>query len=322
MADPQRIVITGAGGFVGKRLVRALLHRGELGGRPIGAITCVDIALPPVADARVRGIAGDLLDAAVLAEAVRGGVDTVFHLATIPGGAAERNYDLSRRVNVDGAFAVLEAVRNAAAPPRVVFTSTIAVYGVPLPEFVDDSTMCTPTMTYGGQKLMIEAAISDFTRKGWIDGRAVRLSGIVARPRQANSGLISAYLSDVFTLLAEGLPFVCPVGPEATSWMLSVHGCIANLLHAGDIGPEGLPHWRAWNLPTQCLSMRALVDAIAAVTGADAAALVRYAPNPTVQAQFGSYPPIATAIADRLGFAHDGDPATLVRNALAAAAEG
>jgi nucleoside-diphosphate-sugar epimerase len=309
----QQIVVTGAGGFVGKRLIGALLSRGELGGRTIAGITAVDLHLPESTDPRLRIVSGDLLDSAVIEAALSGGVDTLYHLVTIPGGAAERNYELSRRVNVDATLALLEAVGNAARPPRVVFTSTIAVYG---------NTMCRPTMTYGGQKLMIEAAISDFTRKGWIDGRAVRLSGIVARPYQADSGLISAYLSDVFTLLAAGRAFCSPVSPEATSWMLSVPACVANLLHAGDIGAEGMPYWRAWNLPTQRLTMRALVDAIAAVTGADARALVSYDPKPLVEVQFGSYPPITTEIADRLGFAHDGNAAALVRNALAAAADG
>ena len=317
----QRILVTGAGGFVGKRLVRALLERGSLAGRPIDGITCLDLVLPAPVDPRVRVLTGDLLDADVLRAAIAGGVDTVYHLATIPGGAAEKNYELSRRVNVDGALALLEAIRNSDAPPRVIFTSTIAVYGTPLPLSVDDSTMCKPTMTYGGQKLMIEAVISDFTRRGWIDGRAIRLSGIVARPRQPNSGMISAYLSDVFTLLADGLPFTSPVAPDATSWMLSVPTCIANLLHAGDIDAKGMPYWRAWNLPTQCLSMRELIAAIAQVTGADAGTLVSYAPDPAIQAQFGSYPPITTAVADALGFRHDGTPAALVRNALAAVAE-
>ena len=129
--------------------------------------------------------AGDLSDAATQQSALAGGVDVLYHLASIPGGLSERNYELSRKVNIDSVFDLLEAIRNPDAPPRVVFTSTIAVYGAPMPDHIDDLTPLHPTLTYGVHKLVLEGVISDFTRKGWIDGRTVRLPGIVARPRVA-----------------------------------------------------------------------------------------------------------------------------------------
>ena len=320
-ASGGRIVLTGAGGFVGKHLVKRLLADGKIGenGAPISSLTLVDIALDaPPNDPRIKTVVGNLTDQATREAALAGGVDVLFHLASIPGGLAERNYELSRAVNVDSVFALLETIRDAAAPPRVVYTSTIAVYGAPLPDHVDDATPLEPTLTYGAHKLMMEAIVSDFTRKGWIDGRSVRLPGIVARPRVA-SGLMSAFLSDIFTVLRDGENFVCPVSPQGQSWFLSVPACIDNLVHAAALPPDKLPRWRAWNLPAQRLSIAEIVDGIAEVVGSHVHELISYQPNPGLELQFAAYPPFATAIADGLGFKHDGSPAGLVRNALAAA---
>jgi len=317
-----RIVLTGAGGFVGRHLVNRLLADGKIGenGAPITSLVLVDIALDNMPrDPRLKSVVGDLSDAAVREQALAGGVDVLYHLASVPGGLAERNYDLSKVVNVDSVFALLEAVRNADAPPRVVYTSTIAVYGAPMPDLVDDHTALEPSLTYGVHKLMMEGVVADFTRKGWIDGRTVRLPGIVARPRVA-SGLMSAFLSDIFTVLRDGEKFVCPVTKEGKSWFLSVPVCIDNLIHAAAIDAEPLPRWRAWNLPAQLLSMGEIVDGVAEVVGKHVYELISYEPtNPMLQANFASYPPYVTQTADRLGFKHDGSPASLVRNALRAA---
>jgi len=319
-----RVVLTGAGGFVGQHLLRKLLADGKIGenGAPITSLVLVDIALKDIPDdPRVRTVVGNLTEAATLKSAIEGGVDVLFHLASIPGGLAERNYELSRAVNVDSVFALLEAVRDKDAKPRVVFTSTIAVYGAPMPDHVDDLTPLEPTLTYGVHKLIMEGVVSDFTRKGWIDGRTVRLPGIVARPRVA-SGLMSAFLSDIFTVLRDGEKFVCPVSNQGTEWFLSVPACVECLIHAAAIGPETLPAWRSWNLPAQRLSIGAIVDGIAEVVGNQVYDLISYDPNPVLERQFCAKPPFTTAIADRLGFKHDGTPANLVRNALAAADQG
>lgn len=318
----SRIVLTGAGGFVGQHLLRRLLRNGVLGGQRITCITPVDINLPKMPDdARVRAVVGNLTDPAVIAAAFKGGCDVLFHLASVPGGLAERDPALSKAVNVDAVFALLDAARAQATPPRVVYTSTIAVYGTPLPDLIDDHTALEPSLTYGCHKLMMEAVVADYTRKGWIDGRTVRLPGIVARPRVA-SGLMSAFLSDIMTVPRDGEKFVCPVTPDGTSWFLSVPLCVQNLIHAAEIGPEQLPRWRAWNLPAQLLSLAEVVEGVAAVVGPHVRDLVTYGPvNPMLQANFASYPPYVTQTADRLGFKHDGSAAALVRNALAAADE-
>lgn len=320
MTEPLRILVTGAGGFVGRALVRALLDQGRLGadGPAIGSVVAVDPHVDVFAsETRVRAVQGSLADAGVRAEALRDGVDVAFHLAAVPGGAAEANYALGRDVNVQATLDLFEALRELPNVPVTVFAGTIAVYGVPLPtDQVDDATPLQPTLSYGAQKLMMEAAISDFTRKGWLDGRAVRLPGIVARPRQPN-GLLSAYLSDVFSALRAGEAYTLPVSPSSTSWFMSLHGVVHNLLHAAALPTAVLPRWRAWNLPALHLRMDALVDALAEVLGPSVHARVSYAPNEPLEAQFGRYPPLRTAIADRLGFRHDGDAVTLVRHVLA-----
>jgi D-erythronate 2-dehydrogenase len=138
-------------------------------------------------------------------------------LASIPGGTAERNFELGHRVNLEGTLALFEALRRQPKAPVVVFASTIAVYGSPLPALVESNTPVKPNLSYGTQKLIGELMLEDFSRRGFLDGRAVRLPGIVARPLEP-SGLISAFMSNVMHQLKRGDAFISPVSPEAAMW--------------------------------------------------------------------------------------------------------
>ncbi|WP_044563120.1 NAD-dependent epimerase/dehydratase family protein [Azospirillum sp. B4] len=319
----MRIILTGAGGFVGRHLARRLLAEG-VDGRPVTRLVLADLALPDLAppdlgDARVARIAGDLSDPAVRAQLVEGGADVLFHLAALPGGAAARDPALSRKVNLDGTLDLIEAVAAAkpvsAPPPRVVYTSTIAVLGHPMPALVDDTTPLRPAMTYGAHKLMVEVALADYRRQGLVDPVAIRLSGILARPGGA-SGLKSAFMSDVFHALAAGRPYTCPVSSGATIWAMSLDRCVANLVHAAGMDTGAMPPGGAVTLPALCFSMGDLVMAIARQTGAEPS-LVSYAPDEALEAAFGAYPPLATPAADAAGFRHDGTVDALVESALA-----
>lgn len=320
----MNILITGANGFVGRHLVRRLLRTGRIGGdrTPFSRLTLVDLgADDSIDDARVRFVNGSIADDAVLRAAFSERVDHVFHLASVPGGAAEKSFALGLDVNLRATLAMLELLRGQPAPPaRFTFASTIAVYGSPMPAVVDDTTPMRPGLSYGAHKLVDEILIKDYSRRGWIDGRIVRLPGIVARPAEP-SGLLSAFMSDIFWKLRAGEPFTCPVSADAVAWWMSVGCCVDNLLHAAGLGAREVEARRDWTLPVLRLRIAELVDALARRYGDDRRGLVSYAPDDTLEQAFGRYPPLDATAAEAIGFRHDGDVDRLVVNACAPDAE-
>jgi D-erythronate 2-dehydrogenase len=308
------IIITGAGGFVGRQLVGRLLARGD-------DVVALDQALVSLPDhPNLRKVAGDIGSAQVRADAFSKGCTALVHLATVPGGAAEANPVASRRINIDAMYDLLDAAKADGNRPRVVYASSIAVFGDPLPAAgVDDTTPLAPKMVYAGHKLMMETAVAMMHHRGEIEGVSVRLPGILARPK-GPSGMKSAFMSDLFHALRAGERFVCPVSQEATIWAQSVSQCATNLIHALDMDASLMPVTRVVTLPAQRITMGALAAEIASqcATSAD---LVSYVPDAALEAAFGAQPPLSTPAAERAGFAHDGDLATLVANALAVISE-
>lgn len=312
----MRIAVTGAGGFVGAALVARLSETG-LPGQPERAhVVAVDARLPEDLPAGVERLVGDLRSRTLIDTLFADPVDVFFHLAAVPGGAAEADYAAGWSANVEASVAILDRLGTQARPARFVFASSIGVFGTPLPsDKVDDETLPLPTMSYGAQKLMIEGVVTDLSRRGAVDGLALRLPGIVARPR-IKGGHLSAYMSDILHALRAGENFACPVTADATSWFMSRRRCVENLMHAGSLDAGKIGQRRAFNLPALCLSMSELVDGATAHFGPHVRQLVSWEPNERLQAQFGSYPTLLTPIADRLGFRHDGDAAALVASAL------
>jgi D-erythronate 2-dehydrogenase len=308
------IIITGAGGFVGRALVGRLLARGD-------QVFAMDQVLDHLSDhANLHKVAGDIADADIRAAAFANGCTALVHLATVPGGAAEADPAASRRVNIDAMYDLLDAAKAAGNKPRVVYASSIAVFGDPLPSGgVNDATPLAPKMVYGGHKAMMEIAIAMMHHRAEIDGVTVRLPGILARPK-GPSGMKSAFMSDLFHALRAGDRFICPVSQGATIWAQSVKQCAANLVHALDMESVAMPVTRVVTLPAQRITMGALAAEIAIQTGSSVD-LVSYQPNAALEAGFGAQPPLATPAAEACGFAHDGDLATLVSNALAVIAE-
>lgn len=302
----MKVLVTGAGGFVGRELVSRLLARGDV-------VVALDSAAGGI-PAGARAVTGDLGDAAVRAEALADGLDALVHLATVPGGAAEADPAASRRINIDAFYDLLLEAGAARPGLRVVYASSIAVFGDPLPPQVDDATPLSPRMIYGGHKAMMEHAVAMFSNRGLVDGVSLRLPGILARPR-GPSGMKSAFMSDLFHALKAGNAFACPVPASGTIWAQSVACCAANFLHALSMNSALLPPGRAVTLPAQCVTMGDLAGEIARQCGVSPG-LVSWGHDPALTAAFAAQPPLSTPAAERAGLAHDGDLATLVASAL------
>ena len=323
MLRPPHVLVTGAAGFVGRALVARLLRDHASSTRPLARLSTLDLSAGPgAAPGLLHHIEGSIAEAAVVQRAFAEPVDLVFHLASVPGGTAEQQYALGRDVNLHGTLHLLEAcaaqVLRGGPVPRFVFASTVGVFGAPLPAVVDDDTQPCPGMTYGAHKLMAEAAVADFTRRGGCDGLSLRLAGVLARP-PAPTGQRSAFLSELLRGPAAGRDVLCPMAPEATTWASSTPNVVENLLHAATVPAAALPRHRALTLPALRFSMAELLDALAAVHGPAVRTHVKFAPDPAVEALFGRQPPLHTPAARAAGVRDDGDLATLLRRATDAA---
>ncbi|MYM81863.1 NAD-dependent epimerase/dehydratase family protein [Duganella sp. FT50W] len=310
----SHIVVTGANGFVGGALARRLQDSGH-------RLTLIDRdfdAAPAPGARQLRGSFGDpaLLDAALDTPA-----DTVFHLASMPGSLAEREYAAGYQVNLLATLALaqrLAAHKDGARRTRLVFASSVAVYGPLDADAVHEHQPPQPAISYGAHKLMTEIALADLSRRGLLDAVSLRLPGIVARPA-SESGHGSAFMSLVMRRLAAGEAYVCPVSAAATAWWMSLPCCVDNLLHAAAMDTAGAPPSRTWQLPVLHLSMEQVLAALAARYGDACRDLIRHQPDAAIEALFGRYPALHTPAALAAGFRHDGSAAELVRRALAEA---
>lgn len=316
----MRIVITGADGFLGRKVVDRLLAANGLGGgfEPFTRLVLLDLHVGrSFADSRVRVVTGSFTDEAIRDRALEGGVDLLFHLASLPGGAAQANFELGRSVNLEGPMALMDAVCNQGGkPPIVVNASSIAAIGPVEVDVMTDDTPLRPMGSYGCHKLMMEVYLSDLSARGWLDARSVRPSGIVPRPREAFEGFATAWMSDVFHAMRSGQAFQIPMAPDGKTWLQSVDCVAENCLIAARLPVVGLPAHRAWTLPALNPRMRELVDAIGRHTAPAHVSNVSFrtpAPGPYGR----SMPELHLLRTEALGFHHDGSLDALVQSALA-----
>jgi nucleoside-diphosphate-sugar epimerase len=321
----MHVLITGANGFVGQALAKKILSQGCVGDNKVSRLTLLDrqfertVSEGSIPDIVVEQHDGDLADAQWFKDTLeRFPMDVIFHLASIPGGMAEKNDELGRRVNIDATMTLLESCKaqteSTGRKPILVFASSIAVFGI-MPDFVTDDTPLKPQMSYGAHKVVGEVMINDFSRRGWMDGRSLRLPGVLARP-PAETGQLSAFLSDIIREVSQGHAFVCPMSAESKTWASSLPNIIENLLHGAAVEESKLKSNRTFTLPTLCFSMAEMVEALGSVYKQNANELVSYEPNPMIENLFGRFPPLETPSANDVGFKHDGDLHKLVERAL------
>jgi nucleoside-diphosphate-sugar epimerase len=318
-----KVFITGGGGFLGHRLARTLMDRGTLAGsdgkpHAVTAVTCLDTAFPPQADARVRCVTGDLAAPGAIAAAMDADTDAVFHLAAVVSAGAEADFDLGYRVNLDGTRLLLEHCRGLARPPRVVFASSVAAFGGELPETLDDSTTPNPQTSYGTQKVIGEYLVTDWSRKGYIDGRSLRLPTIVVRPGKPNLAA-SSFASGIIREPLAGVESPCPVDPAETGvWLLSPSKVVEAFIHAHDLPSAAWGTRRVLNLPGLTVSVQEMLATLGRVAGDKVAKRVVYRPEPRIQAIVRSWPiRFRTDRALAMGFRADSDFESVVRAHIA-----
>jgi nucleoside-diphosphate-sugar epimerase len=306
-----KLLITGGAGFLGSSLARSLLRAGSLDGRRIERLVLADQVPVPddlAGDARVEVRTGALLEQCT--ELGRERFEGVFHLAAAVSAECERDFDLGLRSNLDTTRALLLALRAAGNSPRLVFSSSAAVFGgdppsLPLPSLVEDATLPTPQSSYGAQKFACELLIGDFTRKGFIDGRCVRLLTVSVRPGKPNAAA-SGFLSGIIREPLAGVPSECPVPLDTEVALASPRSAIGSLCSVYEASREAFGGRTALNLPALCVSVREMLAALEAVAGPDVRALVRLAPDPTIERIVATWPArFSAARAARLGLRAD-----------------
>ena len=320
----MRVVITGGAGFLGSRLARKLLERGTLtdargSAEKIESLVLLDVAPPsaPPSDPRVTLIAGDLADPAVIERAITPETDSIFHLAAVVSGQAEADFDVGMRVNVDATRLLLERCRKLRAPPRFVFASSLAVFGGPLPDPVPDDAPLTPQASYGTQKAIGEMLVYDMTRKGYIDGRSLRLPTITVRPGKPNKAA-SSFASGIIREPLAGIDASCPVAPTTCMWVQSPRAVIDNFIVGHEAPAAKFTHTRSVSVPGICVGVSEMVDALRAVAGDEVADRVKWNYDPVIDRIVATWPSnFAPERGIALGMRADTDFASIVRAYIA-----
>ena len=283
------ILILGGGGFLGQKLAKALAARERLRDRFIGRLVLADLGEPPAVEAPfdVETIALNVTDRDAVREACKD-MDVVYHLAAIVSGQAEAEFDLGIDVNLMGSLNVFEGARDDGGCPVVVFTSSVVVYGGEVPDPIEDWTALNPQTSYGTQKAAAELLLNDYSRKGFLDGRGVRLPTITIRPGKPNAAA-SGFMSSIFREPLQGQASNCPVTEDYPIWHSAPRTVIGNLIHAAEVEAEALGQNRCFALPGRTDTVREMIDAMTRVAGPEPENRITWNPDPAVTAVVGSW---------------------------------
>lgn len=305
----MHIAIIGAAGMIGRKLTERLVADGQLSGQPIGRLTLVDVVAPAAPagfTGRVDASAADISKPGQAALIVGSRPDIIFHLAAIVSAEAELDFEKGYGINLEGTRALLEAIRLAHLQdgyrPCMVFTSSIAVFGAPMPDVIPDDFNLTPLTSYGTQKAMSELLLADYTRRGFIDGIGIRLPTICVRPGKPNKAA-SGFFSGIIREPLAGQPAILPVPDTVRHWHASPRSAVGFLLHAASIDLEPLGAQRSLTMPGVSASVGEQIEALRAIAGDKAVALIRREPDELVMRIVGGWArAFAPERARRLGF--------------------
>jgi nucleoside-diphosphate-sugar epimerase len=318
----MKLLITGGAGFLGARLARTLLASGELAGHAIESVVIADQIAPPpdlLADARIASRIGPLVEMA--GELGCEGYDGVFHLASAVSAECESDFDLGLRSNIDSTRALLDGFRQARHVPRLVFSSSLAVYGpdpgMPLPAVVTETTPAAPQTSYGTHKLICEYLIADYTRKGHIDGRAARLMTVTVRPGRPN-GAASSFFSGIVREPLAGEDAICPVSPDVSHPVSSPARAVEGLIAVFEASREAFNGRTAMNLPALNVTVAQMLDALERVAGRRVRERVRFERDERIAAIVAGWPAAAKAPrAAQLGLVPDASFEAIVEQYIA-----
>ncbi|HYB10515.1 MAG TPA: D-erythronate dehydrogenase [Alphaproteobacteria bacterium] len=319
----MKVLITGGAGFIGRMLAEKILARGTLTA-PTGAATAIDElvlfdAVPPPAprkalEGRVKTVTGDVSDKVQVDALIDRPDMSVFHLASIVSAGGEQDFDLALRVNLDGGRHILEACRRLGSKPRLVFTSSIAVFGPPgMTKRVDDFTKETPQTTYGVTKAIGELLVNDYTRKGYLDGRSARLPTVIVRPGKPNKAA-SSFASGVIREPLNGEACHLPVALETVMPALGYRSIVENLIRLHEVSGEAIGADRAVSFPSLDLTVGEMIAGLKRVAAGRKLGPIELRPDAEIQRIVAGWPTgTAWAKAKALGLVCDPDVDSIIR---------
>jgi nucleoside-diphosphate-sugar epimerase len=315
----MKILVTGAAGMIGRKLVERLARDKTLGGKPIDAMTLVDVVDSPIPAGApaAKSIVCDFAEKGVAATLIAERPDVIFHLAAIVSGDAEANFEKGYRINFNGGWALLEAIRQegekTAYKPRFVFASTLAVFGPPFPDSIPDDFALTPSTSYGTQKAMVELLLADYSRKGYVDGVGVRLPTICIRPGKPNKAA-SSFFSGILREPLNGMAADLPVGDDVRHWFASPRAAVGFFITAATIDTKPLGVRRSLTMPGVSATVGEEIEALRQAAGEDAVARIKRVDDPfvaqIVKGWAGRYDATAARAA---GFAAERDFGEIIR---------
>jgi D-erythronate 2-dehydrogenase len=290
----MRVLIIGAAGMIGRKLTARLLADGSIGGREISHLTLHDTVRPeaPAGTAiGVETVALDLAEPSTAAKLIAGRPDIIFHLAAIVSGEAEADFDKGYRINLDGTRYLFDAIRAVGGSyhPRLVFTSSIAVFGAPFPEAIGDDFHTAPLTSYGTQKAICELLLADYSRRGIFDGIGIRLPTISVRPGRPNKAA-SGFFSGIIREPLNGQEALLPVGEETRHWHASPRSAVGFLLHAVELDSARLGPRRNFTMPGLCVTVGEQIEALRRVAGEGPVRLIRRESDPVIAKIVAGWP--------------------------------